>query len=60
MLDPWRLRYRLSLRDLAAMDLACAFEFTHEAVCDCNGHFTASLTDRLRRSYDKTAMHALI
>ena len=30
----WRLRYKLSLRDLAEMFLECGFEFTHEAVRD--------------------------
>lgn len=28
----WRLRYKLSLRDLTAMFLARGFEFTHETV----------------------------
>ena len=30
----WRLRYKLSLRDLAEMFLERGFEFTHEAVRD--------------------------
>jgi len=30
----WRLRYKLSLRDLAEMFLARGFVFTHEAVRD--------------------------
>jgi transposase-like protein len=30
----WRLRYKLSLRDLAEMFLERGFEFTHEAVCE--------------------------
>src|ERR1043165_6493187 len=30
----WRLRYKLSLRDLAEMFLVRGFEFTHEAVRD--------------------------
>jgi putative transposase len=30
----WRLRYKLSLRDLAEMFLSRGFDFTHEAVRD--------------------------
>ncbi len=30
----WRVRYKLSLRDLAEMFLECGFAFTHEAVRD--------------------------
>ena len=32
--DLWRLRYKLSLRDLAEMFLERGFSFTHEAVGD--------------------------
>ncbi len=35
----WRLRYKLSLRDLAEMFLECGFEFTHEAVRDWEARF---------------------
>jgi hypothetical protein len=34
----WRLRYKLSRRDWAAMFLARGFEFKHEAVCDWEAH----------------------
>ena len=33
----WRLRYKLSLRDLAEMFLTRGFSFTHEAVRDWPG-----------------------
>jgi putative transposase len=36
----WRLRYKLSLRDLAEMFLERGFEFTHEAVRDWEARFT--------------------
>ena len=32
LVDLWRLRYKLRLRDLAEMFLVRGFEFTHEAV----------------------------
>src|SRR5437763_3701732 len=35
----WRLRYKLSLRDLAEMFLERGFEFTHEAVRDWEARF---------------------
>jgi transposase len=39
----WRLRYKLSLRDLAEMFLARGFEFTHEAVRDGSVRFQGSV-----------------
>ena len=45
----WRLRYKLSLRDLAEMFLERGFEFTHEAVRDREARFAPMLTDVLRR-----------
>ena len=39
----WRLRYKLSLRDLAEMFLARGFDFTHEAVRDWEARFAPLL-----------------
>lgn len=44
----WRLRYKLSLRDLAEMFLARGFEFTHEAVRDWEAKFAPLITEQLR------------
>jgi transposase-like protein len=44
----WRLRYKLSLRDLAEMFLERGFVFTHEAVRDWEARFASLLTDQLR------------
>jgi len=44
----WRLRYKLSLRDLAEMFLPRGFVFTHEAVRDWEARFAPLLADRLR------------
>ena len=44
----WRLRYKLSLRDLAEMFLDRGFVFTHEAVRDWEACFAPLLADRLR------------
>ncbi len=44
----WRLRYKLSLRDLAEMFLVRGFEFTHEAVRDWERHFAPLITEQLR------------
>src|SRR5687767_13719737 len=43
----WRLRYKLSLRDLAEMFLERGFVFTHEAVREWEERFTPLLTERL-------------
>ena len=40
----WRLRYTLSLRDLAEMFLARGFVFSHEAVRDWEARFAPPLT----------------
>jgi hypothetical protein len=45
----WRLRYRLSLRDLAEMFLVRGFVFIYEAVREWEGKLTPSLTEDLRR-----------
>ena len=44
----WRLRYKLSLRDLAEMFLTRGFTFTHEAVREWEKRFSPLLTERLR------------
>jgi putative transposase len=44
----WRLRYKLSLRDLAEIFLERGFAFTHEAVRDWEVRFAPLLTGQLR------------
>ncbi len=44
----WRLRYKLSLRDLAEMFLERGFVFSHEAVRDWEARYAPLLTARLR------------
>jgi putative transposase len=44
----WRLRYKLSLRDLAEMFLQRGFVFTHEAVRDWEARFAPLMADHLR------------
>src|ERR1700693_815533 len=45
----WRLRYKLSLRDLAEMFLIRGFVFSYEAVRDWEAKLTPALADELRR-----------
>src|ERR671932_33818 len=45
----WRLRYRLTLRDLAEMFLIRGLVFGHEAVRDWEAKLTPALADELRR-----------
>jgi putative transposase len=44
----WRLRYKLSLRDLAEMFLERGFAFTHEAVRDWEERFAPLIAEQLR------------
>jgi transposase-like protein len=44
----WRLRYKLSLRDLAELFLERGFVFTHEAIRDWAARFAPLLADPLR------------
>lgn len=44
----WRVRYKLSLRDLADMFLERGFVFTHETVRDWETRFAPLLADKLR------------
>jgi len=56
----WRLRSKLSLRDLAEMFLARGIVFTHETVRDWEARFAPLLADRLRakrRGYGGTRWH---
>src|SRR5262249_22481883 len=46
----WRLRYKLSLRDLAEMFLIRGIVFTYEAVRDWEAKLTPALGEELRRS----------
>jgi transposase-like protein len=45
----WRLRYKLSLRDLAEMFLIRGIEFSYEAVRDWEAKLTPTLAENLRR-----------
>ena len=45
----WRLRSKLSLRDLPEMFLIRGIEFSYEAVRDWETKLTPSLIDNLRR-----------
>jgi len=57
----WRLRYKLSLRDLAEMFLERGFVFSHEAVRDWEARFAPLVADRLRakrRGQGGTKWHA--
>ena len=44
----WRLRYKLSFRDLAEMFLERGFSFTYEAVREWEARFAPLLADQLR------------
>jgi len=44
----WRLRYRLTLRDLAEMFLERGFQFTHEAVREWEERFAPRISHNLR------------
>jgi putative transposase len=44
----WRLRYKLSLRDIAEMFLTRGFVFTHETVRDWEARFAPLVADQLR------------
>src|SRR5438067_689695 len=45
----WRLRYKLSLRDLAEMFLIRGIVFSHEAVREWEAKLTPALAEELRR-----------
>lgn len=54
----WRLRYKLSLRNLAEMFLERGFEFTHETVRDWEGLFAPLITQQLRARRAGKAGHS--
>src|SRR6266508_2478252 len=54
----WRLRYKLSLWDLAEMFLYRGFEFTHEAVRDWEARFAPLITEQLRSRRRGKAGHS--
>jgi len=45
----WRLRYKLSLRDLPEMSLLRGIEFSHETVREWEAKLTPALIDHPRR-----------
>jgi putative transposase len=45
----WRLRYKLSLRDLSEMFLIRGIVFSHEAVRDWEAKLTPAMAENLRR-----------
>jgi putative transposase len=49
----WRLRYKLSLRDLAEMFLIRGIVFSYEAVRDWEAKLTPALAEKLRRRRGK-------
>jgi transposase-like protein len=59
----WRLRYRLTLRDLAEMFLVRGLTFSHEAVREWEAKLAPVLADELRRrrhgSYPR-AIHSVL
>jgi transposase-like protein len=54
----WRLRYKLSLRDLAEMFGERGFAFTHETVRDGESRFAPRLVDTLRAKRRGTTSHS--
>jgi len=50
----WRLRYKLSLRDLAEMFLERGWEFTYEAVREWERQFAPLITEQLRTEQLRT------
>src|ERR1700694_2648619 len=49
LVDLWRLRYKLSLRDLAEMFLIRGIVFSYEAVRDWEAKLTPAMAENLRR-----------
>src|SRR3954453_5955759 len=54
----WRLRYKLSLRDLSEMFLVRGFEFTHEAVRNWEARFAPLVAQQLRSRRKGKAGHS--
>ncbi len=53
----WRLRYKLSLRDLAEMFLERGIVFTHETVRDWEAKLAPLMETRLNKSEAATRRH---
>lgn len=51
----WRLRYKLSLRDVAEMFLVRGFDFIHEAVREWETRFALLLTERAEQARAQAA-----
>ena len=47
----WRLRYKLSFRDVAELLLERGYVLTHETVRDWEARFAPLLAERLRRKH---------
>ena len=56
----FRLRYKLSLRDVPEMFLLRGFEFTHEAVREWEERFAPLLAEQLRRKRKGKVGSALV
>ncbi len=54
----WRIRYKLSLRDLAEMFLERGFDFTHEAVREWEARFAPLVANKLRAKRKGQAGHS--
>jgi transposase-like protein len=56
----WRLRYKLSLRDVAEMFLERGFVFTHETVRDWEARFAPLMADQLRTRTTGTSWEIVV
>jgi transposase-like protein len=56
----WRLRYKLSLCDVAEMFLPRGFPFTHEALRDWEARFAPFLADQLRTRAARTSRKIVV
>ena len=56
----WRLRYKLSLRDVAEMFLARGFSLTHEAIRDWETRFAPVIADQLRTRATRASREILV
>jgi len=56
----WRLRYKLSLRDLPEMFLIRGIVFSHEAVRDWEAKLTPALAEGLRRRRRRQGREELV
>lgn len=56
----WRLRDKLSLRDVAEMFLERGFSFTHEAIRDWEARFAPLIAEQLRTRAAGTSRNILV